>query len=104
MAQKHDSSFFMRIAFFIGAAIITIASTFFSNRLAKDLANEEKKKMELWAEAIRLFAKEPTEGVEMDYTLSLKVIEGNTNIPVVLIDNKGKIIDYKNLDLSLIHI
>jgi len=100
MAQKHDSSFFMRIAFFIGAAIITIASTFFSNRLAKDLANEEKKKMELWAEAIRLFAKEPTEGVEMDYALSLKVIEGNTNIPVVLIDNKGKIIDYKNLDLS----
>jgi len=100
MAQKHDSSFYMRIAFFIGAAIITIASTFFSNKLAKDLANEEKKKMELWAEAIRLFAKEPAEGVEMDYALSLKVIEGNTNIPVVLIDNKGVIIDYKNIDLS----
>jgi len=55
--------------------------------------------MELWAEAIRLFAAEPAEGVQMDYTLSLKVIEGNTNIPVVLIDNKGNILDYKNLDV-----
>ena len=99
MALKHDSSFYMRIAFFAGAAIITITSTLFSNRLAKDLAGEEKKKMELWAEAIRLFAAEPSDGVEMDYTLSLKVIEGNTNIPVVLVDNKGKIIDYKNLDI-----
>lgn len=100
MARKHDYSFNMRIAFFVGAAIITIASTLFSNRLAKDLAKEERKKMELWAEAIRLFAAEPAEGVEMDYTLSFKVIEGNTNIPVVLIDNKGEILDYNNLDLS----
>ena len=100
MAKKHDYSFIMRIAFFSGAAIITIASTLFSNRLAKDLANEERKKMELWAEAIRLFATEPAGDVEVDYTLSLKVIEGNTNIPVVLIDNKGTLIDYKNIDLS----
>lgn len=88
------------MAFFIGAAIITIASTLFSNRLAKDLALEERKKMELWAEAIRLIATEPTEGVEMDYTLSLKVIEGNTNIPVVLIDDKGAILSHNNLGLK----
>ena len=88
------------MAFFIGAAIITIASTLFSNRLAKDLALEERKKMELWAEAIRLIATEPTEGVEMDYTLSLKVIEGNTNIPVVLIDDKGDVLSHNNLGLK----
>jgi len=100
MARKHDYSFFMRIAFFTGAAIITIASTFFSNRLANDLANEEKKKMEIWAEAIRLMATEPAEGVEMDITLLLKVIEGNTNIPAVLTDENGVIINNKNLNLS----
>jgi len=100
MARTHDQSFIMRTAFIIGAAIITILSTLFSNRLANDLANEERKKMELWAEAIRLFAAEPVNGVEMDYTLSLKVIEGNNNIPVVLVDNKGQILDYNNLDLS----
>ena len=100
MARNHDFSVGLRMAFIIGAAAITIASTLFSNKLAKDLAAEERKKMELWAEAIRLFATETTEGVEMDYTLSLKVIEGNTNIPVVLIDDKGTLIDYKNLELK----
>jgi two-component system, sporulation sensor kinase D len=100
MARTHNSFFSMRTTFFIGAAVITIASTLFSNRLAKDLAQEEHKKMELWAEAVRLFATEPVNGVETDYTLSLKVIEGNTNIPVVLIDNKGNVLDHKNLDLS----
>lgn len=100
MARAHDSSFALRMAFFIGAAIITVASTLFSNRLAKDLAMEERKKMELWAEAIRLIATEPTEGVEMDYTLSLKVIEGNTNIPVILVDDKGVVLSHNNLGLK----
>jgi nitrogen-specific signal transduction histidine kinase len=99
MARKNAQSFNMRIVFFIGAALITIASTFFSNRLAKDLAKEEKKKMELWAEATRLLGT-PTEGVEMDYTLLSKVLEDNTNIPVVLVDNKKNILQYKNLGLS----
>lgn len=88
------------MAFFIGAAIITIASTLFSNRLAKDLALEERKKMELLAEAIRLFTTEQEEGVQMDYTLSAKVIEGNTNIPVVLLDDKGEVLSHNNLGLK----
>jgi len=88
------------MAFFIGAAIITIASTLFSNRLAKDLALEERKKMELLAEAIRLFTTEQEEGVQMDYTLSAKVIEGNTNIPVVLVDDKGDVLSHNNLGLK----
>ncbi|HET9570575.1 MAG TPA: HAMP domain-containing sensor histidine kinase [Bacteroidales bacterium] len=100
MARAHDSSFTLRMAFFIGAAIITVASTLFSNRLAKNLAMEERKKMELWAEAIRLIASEPTQGIEMDYTLSLKVIEGNTNIPVILVDDKGDVLSHNNLGLK----
>lgn len=88
------------MAFFIGAAIIIIASTLFSNRLAKDLALEERKKMELLAEAIRLFTTEQEEGVQMDYTLSAKVIEGNTNIPVVLVDDKGEVLSHNNLGLK----
>lgn len=88
------------MAFIFIAAMITIASTLFSNKLAKDLAMEERKKMELWAEAIRSFAAETENGSEMDYTLSLKVIEGNTNIPVILLDEKGNILDHKNLPIK----
>jgi two-component system, sporulation sensor kinase D len=100
MARTHDSTFILRMTFIVVAASITLVSTLSSNKLANDLATEERKKMELWAEAIRLFASEPANGVEMDYTLSFKVIEGNTNIPVVLVDENGKILDHKNLELK----
>ena len=90
----------MRFVFFAIAAILTIASTLFSNKLAKDLANEERKKIELWAEAVRLFDTEPEGDAQMDYTLILKIFEGNTNIPMVLVDQEKKIIEYKNLDTS----
>lgn len=100
MSGTRDQSFILRIAFFSGAALIIILSTLFSNRLAHNLANEERKKMELWAEVVKQFATDPVKGVDMDYSLSLKVIQGNTNIPVILVDNKGTIIDYKNLDIS----
>jgi two-component system, sporulation sensor kinase D len=100
MRSSRDSSFKMRIAFFSVAAILTIASTLFSNKLAKDLANEERKKIELWAEAVRLITTEPEGNVQMDYPLTFKVIEGNTNIPVILVNKDGKILEYNNLDIS----
>jgi len=90
----------MRVAFFIVATLLTIASTLFSNKLAKDLANEERKKIELWAEAVRLFTTETEGDVQTDYALMLKVIEGNTNIPVILVDQDKNIIEYNNLNIS----
>ncbi len=87
----------MRISFFLVAIILTIASTLFSNKLAKDLATEERKKIELWAEAVKLLSTESEEGIQIDYTLVFKVIEGNTNIPVILVDQEGKILESNNL-------
>jgi K+-sensing histidine kinase KdpD len=102
MVRNHTSTFVLKMAFFLGAALITIASTLYASKLAKDLASEERKKMELWAEAIRLFATEPAQANGMDNSLklSLKIIEGNANIPVVLVDDHGNLIDYKNIDLK----
>ena len=76
MSIKNDTTSKARLLFFIVAAVLTVASTLFSNRLAKDLATEEKKKIELWAEAVRLFVAENDETVTMDYTLILSVIDG----------------------------
>jgi signal transduction histidine kinase len=97
MKSSTDSSSRMRLAFFMVAIILTIASTLFSNKLARDLATEERKKIELWAEAIKLLSTESEEGVQIDYTLVFKVIEGNTNIPVILVDQKGNILESNNL-------
>jgi len=103
MAVNRDTSSIFRLVFFLVALIIIAASTWFSNNLGKELAAEEQKKIELWAEAIRLLAQEPEPGEEdirFDYTLTLKVIEGNTNIPVILTDDKNEIQSYANLNLS----
>lgn len=103
MAVNRDSSSLFRLVFFLVALAIIVASTWFSNNLGKELAAEEQKKIELWAEAIRLLAQEPQPGeedVRFDYTLTLKVIEGNTNIPVILTDDENNIQSYANLNLS----
>lgn len=93
----------MRMLFYVTAVLIIVASTLFSNRLAKDLALEEQKKIELWAEAIRLLAQDNSEDVQFDYSLSLKIIEGNTNIPVILVDDRQNIISYANIHLRSKH-
>lgn len=103
MAINRDTSSFFRLVFFLVALAIIAASTWFSNNLGKELAKEEQKKIELWAEAIRLLAQEPEPGEEdirFDYSLTLKVIEGNTNIPVILTDDQNNIQSHANLKLS----
>lgn len=101
--MNRDAASYFRLIFFLISLLIILASTWFSNNLGKELAREEQKKIELWAEAIRLLAQEPEPGQEdlrFDYTLTLKVIEGNTNIPVILTDNQYNIQSYANLKLS----
>jgi len=100
MKQFHDTSSLLRTIFFIVAALLFLASMLFSNKLARDLADEERKKIELWAEAVRLLTTEMEEGIQMDYTLNFKVIAGNTNIPVVLVDSGGIILNTNNLNVS----
>lgn len=93
----------LRLAFYITAILIIVASTLFSNKLAKELAEEEQGKIALWAEAVRLLAQESNNDVQFDYALSLKIIEGNTNIPVILTDKDHHIISHANLQLRNKH-
>lgn len=102
MSPARDFAFGFRIAFFAVALLIIVASTWFSNRLARQMAREEQDKMEIWAEAIRLLAQETEseDDTHSDYSLTLKILEGNTSIPVVLVNEQGEIQSYANLKLS----
>ena len=84
----------LRLVFYITAVLIILTSTWFSNRLAKELSEEEQEKIELWAEAIRTLAQDNKQDIQMDYALSLKIIEGNTNIPVILTDKNHQILSH----------
>ncbi|MEI8279893.1 MAG: HAMP domain-containing sensor histidine kinase [Bacteroidota bacterium] len=79
------------------ALCIVAASLYYTNQLAAKLANEEKKKVELLVEGIKTISK--AQG-DQDLAFVLSVITQNTTIPLIIVDQKGKINDYKNIDTT----
>ena len=81
------------------AILIAIGSLVTSNYLITDLEEEERARMEVWAEAMRSLnaADENT-----DMNLVLKVINGNHTIPVIIVDKEGKAISSRNISRSLL--
>ena len=84
----------LKLAFLVMAAGIILASTYFTNRLANSLADEERKKVEIWAEAIHqsISASENT-NIEM----VMKIVESNTTIPIIMTDANNKMISSLNI-------
>jgi len=84
------------------AALIGIGSLLYTNKLVKLLAEEEKKKIELWAEATRQLADLSdifeSNNQQRDIELPLQVAEHNTTIPVMIVDKEDNIIISRNLD------
>ncbi len=87
----------VKIFLVLAAVIIAVASLIISNIFVKDLAKEERGKMEVWAEAMRSFnmADEST-----DLGLVLKVINENHTIPVIVLDVNGVPQICRNLELA----
>lgn len=75
------------------AIIIGISSLFITNKLVEELENEERNKIELWADATKHLVNLQGEG---DYSLAIKVISENSNIPVILVDECDSILEYRN--------
>jgi hypothetical protein len=59
-----------------------------------ELANEERNKIAIWAEATRLAAQADDQS---DLTLIMRVLEGNTTIPVVIVDEHNNYITSRNI-------
>lgn len=87
------SRHFKLVFIVVGAAIIVV-STLFTNKLANSLALEEQKKIEIWAEATRQFIL-ADETTNIDFILS--IIEGNTTIPVIIVDEKDQLLHSRNV-------
>ena len=76
------------------ALYIVVASALYTNYLAKQLATEEKKRVEMWAEATNqlILADENT---NIDFLT--QIIEQNTTIPVYITDADGNILQSRNV-------
>jgi len=79
----------------LGFAIaIGISSLFVTNRLVKELKKEERKKIELWAQATKQLVNISGEG---DYSLAIHVITDHHNIPLMLVDECDSILENRNM-------
>ncbi|GAB6394648.1 MAG: two-component sensor histidine kinase [Bacteroidales bacterium] len=96
----YDSGQRLKYFFIIGAVLIAIASVVVSNLLIEKLAEEERTKIEIWAEAGRVLAGKDT---NLNISLILKILEGNNSIPVLLCDESGNIQQYRNIALPEKH-
>ena len=85
-----------KLLLFSLAAIIGISSLFVTNMLVKELKNEERKKIELWADATKHLVRQTGQG---DYSLAIKVISENNNIPVILIYACDSILETRNFQI-----
>ena len=78
------------------AIIIGISSLFVTNILVRELKTEERKKIQLLAAATKKLVSLTGEG---DYSLAIKVISENNNIPVILVDDCDTILESRNFQI-----
>lgn len=87
-------------AFLITAAAVVAMFLFISTGLVRDLSQQERERMEIWADATREIISSVADGdgaVNIDFMLH--IIESNTTIPVLLTDDEGNILQQRNFDL-----
>jgi two-component sensor histidine kinase len=82
-----------------GALVIGIATSWYTNTMVKKLEGEEKLKMETWAAAT---AQLPNISVSEESSYAnflLDIIKNNTTIPVITVDEGGKMLIARNIKL-----
>lgn len=87
---------YVKVAMVITAIVIAVVSLVVSHCLVQDLAEEERARMGVWAEAMRALnnADEHT-----DLNLVLKVINENNTIPVVVMDAQNEAQLFRNVSV-----
>ena len=85
-----------KLLLLVAALLIGAASLWYTNKLVNKLADEEHKKIELWAEATKRLA--DVSEVNTDINFLSSVISNNNTIPVIWADENFKVISSRNLD------
>ena len=78
------------------ALIIGALSLYYTDRMVQSVRKQERKNMELWANATRALSMSS----EFDASLEVlvEIIQANDNIPVILTDSNKAILSYNNLN------
>jgi len=87
-----------KVALFITAIIIGVLSLWYTGQLVRKMEIEERKNMEIWAEAQAALAS--TDDLNQEIKFYLNIITKNTTIPVILVDDKDSILTALNIKKS----
>jgi len=84
-----------QVFLFFFAILIGVGSLIYTQFLVRSLKVEERKKVEIWAEATRLInSADSTQNLEF----LLSIIENNNTVPVILTDSHDNIIAARNIE------
>ena len=113
MANIYDIRRFGKWTLLGAAAALVATFMYISNSMVKDLAESERERMQIWADATKEIVRQlETQPIEPDTATGqaplqpvadidflLRIIQGNTTIPVLLTDDNGKILNHRNFEL-----
>jgi signal transduction histidine kinase len=88
-----------KILLLLLAVGIGIGSFFYTNWLVKKMAAEERKNVELWAEATQQLANSDINS-NQDITFLVDILNRNTTIPIITTDSLGRILEKKNISFN----
>lgn len=80
-----------KVLLLVFAVVIGLGSLIYTHDLVNRLKEEERKKAEQWAEATRRLV------TSDDFEFLFSIIEDNTTVPVILIDQEHNIISHRNI-------
>ena len=105
MADIYDKRRYGTMAFLAVAIALVAIFLYISNRIVRELAAQERERMEIWADATKAIVAPETDNSDIalpgsaDIDFLLRIIEGNRNIPVLLTDSDDNILLYRNFNL-----
>lgn len=105
MADIYDKRRYGTMAFLAVAIALVAIFLYISNRIVRELASQERERMEIWADATKAIVAPETDNSDIalpgsaDIDFLLRIIEGNRNIPVLLTDSDDNILLYRNFNL-----
>jgi hypothetical protein len=95
--NSYEIKRFVKIILLLLAVFIGGITLFFSQRLSQKVAQEEKKKVQTWAKAMKMLSDPEVEG---DLSFYLELVKDNTTIPAIVVNESGNITQFINLDSS----
>lgn len=92
----YDRRSIWKLAFMIFSICAIVIFLLISNNLVKELAKQERERMNIWASATERLA---SGDMEADFEFLLNIIQQNNSIPVLVADGNGNIVEFRNFNL-----